>query len=221
MDVEEFERLLRIWHGRAVLYLRDHDAAPYRDAILHACLHDLRFDSQLEASRAVYLLDLIARTGDEAFFRERILAALAETRDLEVAWQLVELARLLAERGDAAAHEALYAFVARVIATRPFEDRPLLAADALVALDGLDGFLFVAEQFERCSFDPRSTGDDGAYLVRDLQEKIGAEVANQALETISAANPRVVAFIALARGEEREEQGRSAARQRLDYRNMT
>lgn len=39
MDIREFKRILNLGLGRAILYLREHDPAPYREAILADCLH--------------------------------------------------------------------------------------------------------------------------------------------------------------------------------------
>ncbi|MGB8648588.1 MAG: hypothetical protein WCF84_25350 [Anaerolineae bacterium] len=47
MEIPEFKRLIDAGHGRPVRYLQKHDAAPYRDVILHACLHNTSYDRQL------------------------------------------------------------------------------------------------------------------------------------------------------------------------------
>jgi hypothetical protein len=39
LPVEEFEWILRIGLGRAILHLQKHDSKPYRDVMLDACLH--------------------------------------------------------------------------------------------------------------------------------------------------------------------------------------
>lgn len=49
VPVEEFARWLAHGLGRPILYLRDHDAEPYRDVILDACLHNRCYDWQLRA----------------------------------------------------------------------------------------------------------------------------------------------------------------------------
>jgi hypothetical protein len=39
-EAQEFERLLHIGLGRAILFAQQNDLSPYRDLILHACLHN-------------------------------------------------------------------------------------------------------------------------------------------------------------------------------------
>ena len=63
--------------GRAVLHLETHASAPYRDLILRTCLYDQRFTTQGEPDRAPFLYDVLLASGDEDYFRARILAALA------------------------------------------------------------------------------------------------------------------------------------------------
>jgi hypothetical protein len=46
MHLADFEKALRL--GRVAVALQTHDAAPYRDAILHACLNDLAYHDQNE-----------------------------------------------------------------------------------------------------------------------------------------------------------------------------
>lgn len=75
MGIAEFAPILTIGLGRALLHLREHDAAPYRKAILHACLHSMVYDRQTEHSREQYLLDIINLTGERDFYRSHILAA--------------------------------------------------------------------------------------------------------------------------------------------------
>src|SRR4051794_649608 len=78
VEISEFRSLLEKGLGRAIVYLQTHDAAPFREVILHACTHDLRFDRQLEPSRGRYLFDLVQHTQEPEYYRERILASLQQ-----------------------------------------------------------------------------------------------------------------------------------------------
>src|SRR5207253_5648994 len=91
--LEEFERLLHLGLGRAVLFLRGHDARPYREAIVHACVQHLGYDAQLESSRATYLFDVIEATHDEASFVEPVTTALLTAAEH---WSMVQLFYLAA-----------------------------------------------------------------------------------------------------------------------------
>ncbi len=59
MGILEFERLVRIGLGRAIIILQENDPRPLGDVILNACLHDLNSDSGGMRSRAQYVWDLI------------------------------------------------------------------------------------------------------------------------------------------------------------------
>lgn len=64
MDAVAFEHALKRGLGRAVLWLQTHDATPYRDIILHACLYNQAHDPQCEGNRAAYMLDVTVGTGE-------------------------------------------------------------------------------------------------------------------------------------------------------------
>ena len=139
---DEFARSLRSGRGNAVLHLQTHDAAPYRDVILNACLHCVAFDPQSNGDRADYLFEVVTLTGDVPFYRERILAALplACNENYDRA-QVFDLAARFAAHGDEAARSLLYAtYIDSLIdAEGTIGDR------AIIELDGVQGFLFVAD----------------------------------------------------------------------------
>ena len=100
-DLEAMQRWLALGLGRAVLHLELHDSAPYHAMILHACLYQEPYDSQTEPERAHYLDDILLASGQEAYFRSRILAALADPDDELNLDQLCGLLVEWARRGDA------------------------------------------------------------------------------------------------------------------------
>jgi hypothetical protein len=147
MEISEFKRILEIGLGRAVLYLQTHDAAPYREVILDACLHDTRYDHQTENRRSTYLFDVIQCTSIQAFFREKIIQASKNAADPNGsdALQLNGLLTRLARQGDHEARQLIYdAFVAHLTSD---EWGDMERANDLMVLDGTDGFLFAAERF--------------------------------------------------------------------------
>ncbi len=132
---------------RAILYLRDHDDAPYRDVILYACTHNIGYDRQIEGSRADYLFELIQQTSDPQRYRNGILAALiaedgVDELDLE---QCFGLARLFAERQDAESRQVMYTAFARNVDAKGDDT----SAWEFIELDALEGFAFVADCFGR------------------------------------------------------------------------
>src|SRR5688572_14041571 len=102
LDVQEFERILKLGLGRAIPHLKTHDAAPYRDVILHACLHNISYDPQLEGGKTLYLWELIQLTRKPEYYRGKILEALVaitDEHDYDTN-QKVEMAFRFAEEGD-------------------------------------------------------------------------------------------------------------------------
>ena len=121
MEAQEFERLLHIGLGRAILFAQTHDLAPYSDRILHACLHNIAYDPQCEGSRARYMFDIIHLTDQVQFYREHILAALARSEpsgDWD-SYQLFDFARLFAQSGDTVARQLIYDTFVRNAAAHP------------------------------------------------------------------------------------------------------
>jgi hypothetical protein len=81
MDEEQFRRLLRLGLGRAIVHARDHEASPFRDLILDACLHCYAYDPQIEGTRADYMLELIELTPEKELYWNEVLKALPGSGD--------------------------------------------------------------------------------------------------------------------------------------------
>ena len=179
MDTIEFQRALALGLGRAILHLADHDASPYREIILDACLHNRAYDPQVEGSRAEYMLEIIRRSGDAAFYTDAVIRSLS---DEEHDWdtpQRFELARLLAQAGNSFAREAMYS---------AFRAKELSASDIaaqFIELDGIQGLLFVAGQIgEQLARNPSQWEDDSLLIVageicgRDVVDTAVSEASN-------------------------------------------
>src|SRR5271163_1084769 len=110
----EFDGWLRKGLGRAVVYLSAHDPYPYREAVLHACTHDVGYELY-SLSREEYYLDLIRSVGDHQFCRDELLQTLIagpkvpEKYDLG---QTIMLSRTFAQE-DAELRQAMYDAVSR------------------------------------------------------------------------------------------------------------
>src|SRR3954454_9360312 len=107
MNQRAFCRALRYGYVRVILYLQQHDAAPYRDDILDGCLHAWTFLPDILGRHDHYMFEIISSTGERAFYRDHILAAVASARDDLDGYHVFALARLFADEGDEAAREAL------------------------------------------------------------------------------------------------------------------
>jgi hypothetical protein len=194
VEAHEFRRILGIGLGRAILFLQQHDASPYRDAILQACLHSTAYDPQVEGSRAAYMFDIISLTGEEPFYREQILAALSHSEPSD-SWdenQLFHFARLFAQGGDAQARQVMYDKFTRNAAAGY-----TTGATDVIELDGIDGLLFVADRLgERLLADEDTWEAD--YLLGVAKEHSGEEQTTLALNQAAATNPRIAAFVQVA-----------------------
>ena len=139
----EFENWLRKGLGRAAIFLQKIDSRPYREQLLYACTHDLTYDRQCEDRRGHYLLELIAASRDEAFYREAMLDMLKNCgEDLDSA-QIFEIAGDYARKGDAAMKAAMYA----AFESSGYANMGYCAAEQLVRLDGLEALSFVMKSF--------------------------------------------------------------------------
>src|ERR1700704_5838924 len=104
-----FAAWLRKGLGRAGIFLKNHDPKPYRDALLHACTHNLTYDSQCEESRGPYLVHLIEASNDVEFYSDSILSALNTGEPEMDLGQLFEVAASLVAKGDHELKQAMYA----------------------------------------------------------------------------------------------------------------
>ncbi len=165
--MDEFKGWLQKGLGRAAIFLQKHDSAPYRDALLYACTHNLTFDPQCEDRRAPYLMKLIEIAGDGSFYRDGIVSALAaddEDTDLR---QMFEIAGAMAARGDSEIKRSMYTAFER----RGFAKAELHCAEELVRLDGLGGLLFAAKTFGEIEAGDRPWQFGG--LVEILEQRDG------------------------------------------------
>lgn len=203
-----FERLLKIGRGKAVVLLREHGGDVDRDLLLYACLHNLAYDPQSEGNRAQYMFDMLQLVDDQAWFRDRILAALQTTEDDSDRWQVFELARMFAENGDAGARNAIYA---------AFEAHPLendvTPAFAIVDLDGVEGFLFVADRVGPMLANLKPL--DVHWFMEHAKQEIGSDELQQAIDRTAVNNDRVAAFLKVADEAEAERKAKNATSRTL------
>ena len=211
VDAEAFARAIDTGLGRPILWLQ-RDAAglatPGRDALARACRHNTAYDPQVEGSRAAYVFEMLQLTGEERVYRDQILSALAAVTEYWDARQLFALAGLFARQGDAVARQAMYdKFVQNDTEQR------FTGAEALIALDGLDGLLFAVDFIGRVlRADPDLWEDDA--LIRGADEVCGREVVQRTLDQARATNPHVATY--LDRVEQARRSWKEAAAQRPD-----
>ncbi len=190
IDAETFLDKLSCGFGRVILFLQENDARPFREAILDSCLHHRAFDQQTESYRTEYLSDIIEAIGEPEFYAAHIRQALASDDEDYSYGQLYELAARLAQNGDKEARRVMYDRFARHTV-----QQDTTGADDLVALDGRDGYLFVAEQWQRHPL-PEEDHWEEAALLESLEKQIGPEETRQALERAAQDRPELAAYLA-------------------------
>jgi hypothetical protein len=189
LNQDQFTHALFQGIGRPHLWLQAHDASPYTDVLLQACLHNPVYDRQCEGSRASYLHELIQLTPAPLWFRQQILDALANPTEAMDRDQLFDFALFYARAGDTAARDMLYEHAA-VSATR--DDSA--GAYQLIDLDGVDGFLFLANRLgEAMRLDPTFWDDD--HLLRHLEATVGVTDVAELRHTAHSRYPYALEYL--------------------------
>ena len=189
IDAKTFLDKLACGFGRVVLFLRENDAAPFREAILDSCLYDRTFDGQAEGYRTEYLLDIVEATGEPESYAAHIRAALGTDGEGYSYGQLYELAARFARNSGGEARRVMYDRFARNAV-----HQDTTGAEDLVALDGLAGYLFVAEQWQRHLL-PEEEHWQEAWLLEKLEKQIGREGARQALGRAAEGRPELADYL--------------------------
>jgi hypothetical protein len=188
---QEFWDALEKGKGRVFLHLQENGPAGFQEEILQACLHNLVYDAQCEDSRANWLMSIIDMTGDEAFFRKRILDALPNSMDFRDIDQLMDLATCFYRRGCSEARQAIY----EKFDKQDFNES-WLGGEQILSMDGVEGMLHVAEVIgRRMVVDPKFW-EDG--LFSQACSRLGKEVMMTAFENEAKKSPNVKAYLEAA-----------------------
>ncbi|MDZ3992301.1 hypothetical protein [Pseudomonas sp. Teo4] len=141
-----FAAALRAGHGRALQQILLHGAAGLEDLIIGACLFCQVHDPQAEAKRTPWLFSIIetAQMHSEIFEAIKAEGLAPSHEDLFDLNQRSGILKLLATAGMDDARKLLYASLARAADTAD-----VIAADDIVALDGVNGLIHVARQLGR------------------------------------------------------------------------
>ena len=200
--------------GRAVVFLKQMDARPYRELILHACTHNLVYDRQCEDSRDLFLYDVLTATNDLGYYRRSLFAALMNLSASEEhdSYQLFGLVRRMAQAGDGEARQCLYAAFDRQAA----EGEDFRGAREFIALDGLRGFLFITGHYLRC-LQAGSVSDDDCdweWWLSELEERDGIDATHTALRPLEDAIPGLAELLQQATAERAENEQKREERKK-------
>ena len=203
----EFADALHKGLGRAAVHVRSHGDVGVREELLHACLHDVSFLEKGDYSRAGWLLRMIDRTADPAFYGKAILAKLSEydgthEDDEWFDWvQIFDFALHYAKRGVAEAKPLIY----RACELRLQTSSQWLGFEEILVLDGVDGLDWLLRRHGQIL---AVEDHDPAYFqtVALAKEKIGAEVVEARLAERATEDPAIAAFLATRDEDEAEDE---------------
>lgn len=166
------------------------------ELLLHACLHDQRYDPEFEDNRGEWLWKLMQLSGRVSRFRDPVLNYFRAVATEQDACQLCELALHFAKSGDSAFRQSLFDFVGE----RRFPDSPQIGEGQLISLGGAETLRFILRLRGRRLIDRAWDWDDEAVVDRAL-EVLGEPQVIEVLEDL--AEPDVRRFTAAWRENRR------------------
>ncbi len=168
------------------MHVMEHGLGGVEALVLTACIEEQAYDAQCEGHRAPWLYRMFKDAPEYAFFRQRIIAELADISEDSSAEQLCELACLMARSGDDEAGTALRAFVWR----QDFCGGDVYGCHAIASLDGFSAIIEIARRYGRVLLeDPQAFLDALDALVdgEDAYAKAFTELALLAKTDLSIA----------------------------------
>ncbi len=186
----QFASALHKGQGRALLHVRAAGPGDPERILADACLHNRALDPQCEHDRTDWLLHMVEATRAGAQIAEWLIARCDDPTDEY--WDAVQrcaLLRKLAQRGHEGARPCLY----RCLRKWPdFND--IIGAEEIVALDGADGLVRVAEFLGSLIQEtPELWLDDEPLCLFD--ESRGAGSGRRLLEAEMARSPSISAYL--------------------------
>ncbi len=189
LTTDAFAAALRTGHGRAMQQIESYGTNGLEDKIAEACVTCLSYDPQCEAERAPWLFSIVDRAKLNTKVVQAIEAVIQKPppenhRDMD---QRSAILKELAAAGADEARRLLYSSLTRLSHTSD-----VIGADQIVALDGVDGLIYVARQLGRwlradpdfwvddylCAQFDTSTGIEGGLAALEHEARVDADVAN-------------------------------------------
>jgi hypothetical protein len=199
LNTGEFSKALCEGRGAALMHVMEHGLEGIEDLVLAACLEEQAYDAQCEGHRALWLYRMFKDAPEYAFFRQRIIAELADISEESSAEQLCELACLMAQSGDDMAGAALREFVWRQDFSGGDDVFAVYGCHAIASLDGLPAVIEIARRYGRILMgDPQAFLDTLDELVdgEDAYAKVFAE-----LTLLAKTDQSIAAYVAREQDE--------------------
>lgn len=186
---EEFADALRKGKGRAWQYVRDQGDASVEDVLLGAAQENLCYDSQVDGCRADWLMEMIDRTHQPAFYYDHVVANFINTTDTWDVQQQSGILLQLGRREYPGAKKVLY----DKFELQEFNETWLMGRE-IIELDAIPGLLRVADVLGRRMLrNPDFWEDNG--LLNEVQGFVDPTEAEKALRSAAAANPNIRAYV--------------------------
>lgn len=174
---DEFQKALRLGHGRARMHLDAFGLEGLQNIVLEAATTGTTYDPQVDGFAAEWLADFC----QSAQIVPTIIGSSPTGAYSNKPWRCALLLQF-ALRKHPGAREALYE------ACRETEHGELCGTDELIELDGVDGLAFVATELGQLLLsDPLRKVSDDDFWSFDAQHGEGA--ALRVLEGLSDTNP--------------------------------
>jgi hypothetical protein len=172
---KEFDSALHNGLGRAFLHVRKYGDEALEAIIKNALLHNLVYDVQCEGGRADWLFSILKNTNKLPSYEDFLIGKLptiVEDRDFG---QVLDLLLQFAKNGSQKAREALYAEFDKQSFTESW-----MGGEQIVELDGVSGFIHVAERIgKRLREDDQFWEDD--FQLNDVKERFGEDNVHNAI----------------------------------------
>lgn len=162
---KQFKEELKKGTGKAILlFRRYYKQIDFSELLIDAAVHNPDYDPQCSGTRAGYLYEMIQLLPNRIKIENKILQRFLRTYRCSVD-QLFRLALLFAKNGNNLARPIIYKKFKKEIRTPDGG----AGGDEIVELDGLKGFLFVAEELGRSLIAKDTYWEDIAF-VRSAEE---------------------------------------------------
>jgi hypothetical protein len=206
LKVNDFKDKISKGLGSAILFLKENPEKAHRyfNAILWACCHDTKYDSQCESGRGQYLYEAICLSNRREQLEEILLDKLLQNKKYWDVDQLFDIAVIMFENGNIKAKEVMYSkfasYLDDVLRIKVYNRFRLEAATAgavaIIDMDGLEGLEFVADIMGRIILTTgREEIFDTDWIISHAENELGEVEVKNFFENKSLINENIKTFI--------------------------
>lgn len=177
--------------GEAYLIAKENPTIDFSTYIIKGALRNYAYDGQSESSRAQYIFDLYSLSNQKDKIRNAILKGLAEEQlDTWSLTHLFDLAKLFAQQGDKDMKQAIY----NRFCNNPIEGSDWVGFSQILELDGIDGFIYIAEKIGKViELNPDYLEDD--MILNFFQDENPDINVEETLENIANENKYIRIYL--------------------------